>query len=384
MNRQEQQVDWLSLARRFRRRQLIPFVPVVEELLGEVTIRTRPLWRLLPSAVVTMAGGGAAAVIWLYAPSHMGDSIAMGLAAGVAGAAVLAGLHWLTRVNQIRWRRTDRELLISHGPLFSPKHLSLAAGDLHIELSSRKKRVQRITMWTLRLVSTYQPDGVVIAQSLNSSELRAAYDALRGFLGGPEIDASVELLQMPDAQVFTVSKAPIATSSASFRTMALKFPSPELAVLGPTAGSHLFHAAVVGAGLVVLFCLLAAVRTLPGILIAGTIGSALTVLGLAGLAGKLGGKRITIDRQQGLLCVAGRGGINVGAVGVPLADIAALQICSKLVDNDPSYVSFELNIVLREPAGERLNLISHADEQALRADAKRLAVFVDRPLLDHS
>ncbi|HUY91498.1 MAG TPA: hypothetical protein VMV10_22350 [Pirellulales bacterium] len=67
----------------------------------------------------------------------------------------------------------------------------------------------------------------------------------------------------------------------------------------------------------------------------------------------------------------------------PIDCIAAVQICSSSVTG-AEFIAYELNVVFRDQAGERLPIISHGDSAALSADAAQLAQFLRVPLLDHA
>ena len=386
MNSSIRQGDWERLAGRFRRRQLVPFLPAVEGLYEDVTIRTRPVWRVVLAGVVALAGVGAAVAIWAYAGEYIGQELAAVLAPAAAGPGCLIALHWLTRVNQIRWRRGGREIIIRYGSFVSPKQVVLRAPDLEVELGERPSG-RSGPMWRLSLTHKDKPGRVVVAESLNRSDLVAAHEALKSFLGGPDAQLlSAEPLQLPGGKIIDVSKAPMASSSATFRTMALKFPSPDVAVFQPTIICRLFFAffAAGGVAALVIFIGLDSDRSVGSILLAGLVGSAFAIVGFAGLGGKLGARRIVFDRARGVLLGPKRRADTFGAEGLPLDDVAAVQICSKPDSGTGPEVYLELNLVLREPAGERLNLTCHGDRKNLRADAKKLAEFLDRPLLDHT
>jgi hypothetical protein len=69
---------------------------------------------------------------------------------------------------------------------------------------------------------------------------------------------------------------------------------------------------------------------------------------------------------------------------LPLGSVAVVQVVScKRLDNLPDIVN-EINLVLSQPPGERLTLMAHYNEKQIRADAQRLAEFMNVPLLDHS
>ena len=71
---------------------------------------------------------------------------------------------------------------------------------------------------------------------------------------------------------------------------------------------------------------------------------------------------------------------------VPLTRIHALQLISERVSSSnsqgrsSSYKSHELNLVLND--GTRLNVVDHGCVTTIRADARRLAAFLGKPLWD--
>ena len=67
-----------------------------------------------------------------------------------------------------------------------------------------------------------------------------------------------------------------------------------------------------------------------------------------------------------------------------LDQVAAIQICSKYIDGEDAYTAFELNVILADPPGRRINITSHAKDADLRRDAQKFADFLQKPLLDHA
>jgi hypothetical protein len=67
-----------------------------------------------------------------------------------------------------------------------------------------------------------------------------------------------------------------------------------------------------------------------------------------------------------------------------LADVASLQVCCRHVDVEEGedYQTFELNVVLDQPPGERLGLGSHADSREVMQDAYTLATFLGCGILN--
>jgi hypothetical protein len=65
--------------------------------------------------------------------------------------------------------------------------------------------------------------------------------------------------------------------------------------------------------------------------------------------------------------------------------VAAVQLCSRVIDSSEggSYTVIELNLVLCEPPGIRIPLMSHGDRPSILQSANTLAAALHRPLLDH-
>lgn len=68
---------------------------------------------------------------------------------------------------------------------------------------------------------------------------------------------------------------------------------------------------------------------------------------------------------------------------IRISKIHAIQIIPELVRSDnKSYVSYELNLVLRD--GSRMNVVDHGNPLKLRDDSEKLAEFLDVPVWDVS
>lgn len=64
------------------------------------------------------------------------------------------------------------------------------------------------------------------------------------------------------------------------------------------------------------------------------------------------------------------------------ADVLAVQACGPVTDGDATAINlYELNLVLT--GGRRVNLTRRNHRPSLSREARRLAEFLDRPLLDH-
>jgi hypothetical protein len=193
------------------------------------------------------------------------------------------------------------------------------------------------------------------------------------------------------------------------RSVELKAVDADCLVLEPRKWSAALHmplvvAGVLGpvAGLVILLA--------GGGGNAGPVGVAILVIGLlllsalllVGVLAPRGFRRwVRFDRRTGLLTISRRPlgfrrSLQVVA-SRPLTDIAAVQLLhagwkSENVEvGEPGtpgsvvhrgYHSYQLNLVLNDPAEPRLNLCSHADRTWMRDAGQRLAEFLGVPLVD--
>jgi len=94
---------------------------------------------------------------------------------------------------------------------------------------------------------------------------------------------------------------------------------------------------------------------------------------------------VFIDREQNEIRGQKLRGDGRAVERLPLALVAAVQIASCNGSYMPrDTVFYEINLVLTEPPGERLTLMAHSHEAQIRSNARRLAEFLNVPLLDHT
>jgi hypothetical protein len=96
------------------------------------------------------------------------------------------------------------------------------------------------------------------------------------------------------------------------------------------------------------------------------------------------GMPVTFDKIAGCFW---RGRRKRGADGqdtaIPFDRIDCLQVLVKYVSgSDSSYYSYELNLVLNDPPGERFCVMAHGKAELFWDDACELAEFLDKPIWD--
>ncbi|MCI0499407.1 MAG: hypothetical protein L0Y36_06980 [Planctomycetales bacterium] len=199
---------------------------------------------------------------------------------------------------------------------------------------------------------------------------------------------------------FEVPPFLVSRRSSNFKNMELHFPDRDVAVFEPTKAVRLFYVVFFFAG--IIDCAIAAgiarflnssanlhgrgvEKYLPVIVPMAMIigGVVLVFIAVAGLKGKLGTRKIIFDRRQKIVIKEARKVEPLFEGGLRLKDVAALQVCTgKIGGSKGSYTTFELNLVLNKPAGERISLVNHSKGISLLEDARQLAEFLKLPLLD--
>ena len=181
---------------------------------------------------------------------------------------------------------------------------------------------------------------------------------------------------------FDVPRTAAGRSRTSYRSAALTRPEPRILQMRPTTAAWVFSGAfvVVGLGAVAfgVLPLLGLPQAGGGVLRVAIplVAGILFVIVGAVLVTAQARNAMTFDLYRGVLRMS-RPRAGIGPE-IPLRDVAAVQV---LVVRGTD--ALEMNLVLARPEGERLNVMCHAVETPLRADAQQLAEFLGVPVLDH-
>ncbi|RPI59980.1 MAG: hypothetical protein EHM48_07990 [Planctomycetaceae bacterium] len=191
-----------------------------------------------------------------------------------------------------------------------------------------------------------------------------------------------------------LSRTAITRQIITFQNWRLTFPTPHLAVFEKTPKFRTF--------LPVVRCILIIVAILPPLIfwlvVRGSTNQFLW-LALAAIAAEnfivalvlyfavihpvAAFRPPTFDKLAGKFWRDGKRDPIIGD-GSPLANIAAVQIVARKAMGKGLFLMYEVNLVLRQPAGRRTCAICHSDEETIRQDAQNLADFLQSPLLDHT
>lgn len=177
--------------------------------------------------------------------------------------------------------------------------------------------------------------------------------------------------------------------AANSRTHKLNQPSPDVLRVAATPRSRIVQLLVFGPGVVVLLLGLLGVVSLTqptgpdlgAAVLCLTVGGGFTAVSLT----LLRCPTVTLDRSTGVMSGGRVGKAAAPARSMPLRQVAAVQIVSGDVsaDEGPRFTTYEVNLVVSDPPGRRITLMSHAEQMHIRDDAAKIAEFLSVPLLDH-
>jgi hypothetical protein len=228
----------------------------------------------------------------------------------------------------------------------------------------------------LSLSHSERPGLVHLACVEDRSLLDGVLKRLDAFLGAPAEDRTYAAIVAEDGSTFEVDTAPFGRHAVSPRRMRLRFSSSQLAAFQSDWGGPILGFLLVSIGMAVLVALKLGIKLrvlMP--LLAGLVVLALA----AGAVIRASRRTIVADLAASRISLGRRG------KEVSIKDVAAVQVCSFWRDyGDSKWTVCEVNLVLRRPRGERVNLLSDPDMEAARADAQRFANFLGVPLLDHT
>ena len=219
-----------------------------------------------------------------------------------------------------------------------------------------------------------------IEQTVGDARAQAAGDQSR--------EPVVEQLRLDDPVAAQTEWVPVCQGGANFCTHKLVQVSPGRVEFRPTAQGPLIPVLFLLSGLGALafgvYGLVNDVGAGPFIAIPLVVGCAFAALG--GALFWFMTRRAAFDQQAGCFWKGGSTPVRYsvadaeyGKNAVPLAQIHAVQLIPKLIE-DEDYYSYELNLVVKD--GSRVNVVDHGDLARIRQDARQLAQFLNVPIWD--
>ena len=185
-----------------------------------------------------------------------------------------------------------------------------------------------------------------------------------------------------DGLGFEVNKDALNTSKASFRNFKLVLADDNTANFCATVGARIFGLLFIVVGSSISALIIAKETSYQELTFPIGICSLFILIGLLMLIYR---RRIEIIKEiDSILFEKSWAGLFKKSKIVFIADVAAVQLCSKIVNSENPFRAYQLNLVLNNPKGDRINIFCHGNKKAAYDDAQKLANFINRPLVDHT
>jgi len=375
--------DWF--VRKTRRVPLLGCNGASAQSLPEATALTAPRGARAAALAMGLLSGGMFIGIGLWFIRRTGDAGIWGFV-GFGALLVLICLLALCDRTQVRLDRLSGRVVLKRTFLLPTIRVELPAQGLRAEMGMIEKSdiLNRFGKGysVVRLLCDGRAGAVQIVAGETRKNVQAAYDQVCRFLGRSGLDATAATVTLNDGVELPMCRAPMGAAwSADFRTHRLRFPRPGVAVMAPSAGQRLFFFAFAAIGAAALAgCLVPLPAGWPFLVVPLLVGVAFGLFGMLGPAGWFGPPRVVADLAARTLTV-GRRRRSTYALG----DLAGLQVCCReQADSDSTYLTYELDLVLRQPAGRRVNLVCHANRESIFRDGRALAKFLAVPFWDHT
>jgi hypothetical protein len=344
--------------------------------------------------VQTIGGGGGLALFGVIllavgyhesggSPSGVGEWILLGF--GVL--LLLLGLVAFAYRAHVSWDPYGRTLTLCRGWAPFARVLDLPRDRLAVDLSLGHGEDAMSNLreghTVLSLSSGDRPSKVHLASVPDREDLEEPCRLLSEFLGSGVEDGTQVAAALPDGTEADVDAGPLSSEDVGTRGYRLRFPSPDVATFRSRLGISIVLFVLPGLAMALGAWLLLGVRDFTVLL---PFLAMVAIVALSGFAIQLVMRSpVVIDRQNGTISMP-RGFLSGRQEReIAVADVAAVQVCGAY---DPAgegqHTRYEMNLVLREPPGERVGLVRETDRSAVTSDAQSLAEFLGVPLWDHS
>lgn len=226
-----------------------------------------------------------------------------------------------------------------------------------------------------------------------AKRLRAFFKRLTGSEKTSDQPTTVPFT-LPDGRIIDVPTKAIHWMSASFKSHRIVMNLPNRLEVEETIGLKIAY------GIVVVIAAMMLVFLLPmmceglgkyfkvfSIVLWSVSGGFFVILGVVGMLGYTSLSKAVMDRRVGLYWKGRPPRAIRSWVQPPVAleKIAAVQVCSLVVwgSEGDRFTAYEMNLLLTDPLGERIHLMSHGERSGIESDAKQVAEFLNRPILNH-
>jgi len=227
-----------------------------------------------------------------------------------------------------------------------------------------------------------------IVTSTSKLELKVCYKALKTYIEDAEDTERLTEINISDGQTLTVATEPLGEQNALMRYSRLNDEDPYTAQFKAHGSKGVFGrlAIIFGAcGIIGLVYYYLSISLL------GYIFLGFMVIPFIGLCiydimfSLFNDPCVTADKNGNSIRIKSGfmkfGPKKLNHSVITFNQIAGLQLCA---DKEDSFMNiFELNLILREPRGERVNVVINDNEEHIRQDAMKFADFLSKPLFDH-
>jgi hypothetical protein len=309
------------------------------------------------------------------------------------------GLKTIIRQNKISWSRYGNTLNIQLGDIFSNKQLILSNKEiLTVVYVCNEKQAANSNVSKgdyVLAIRRLQNDNseIRVASSENRSNLMPAFESLNNFLVNKSTAETIDKeVTLYNGSVVKTSIEPLrGGDNKNFHELKMCFPSDNTLVLKRPLRSKLswwITAILFTVGAFILFAMGIIDTTAEHLLFLSMAIAAIAFVGPP-LLFSLGRRSIIINLAQQLISFkTGVLGINRNKYVNPfysLDQIGAIQICTDYaMKRHKNFDYYELNLILVEPPGYRINVNTYYVESDIHKDAKAISEFIQKPLIDHT
>ncbi len=312
------------------------------------------------------------------------------------------GLFLLTRVDKICWTPLSSKLEILRGSIFFSRRFYLPLDKIKPELVlSRHKElfkiVHRRSSCALLLKHADHKEIVRVAVAGHKEDLLPALGKLSTFVldynavGNPAgIDKTMARVRLENGKTIRTNIGPLCKNSSSFKRLRPDFSQDKLTVFTRGLFEKLFWTAisVIGLGLLFITLPICMFYSLYAHEIALLVIFSLLLITIGGL-GLIPGfdiQKIVFNKNKKTVA------LHYGVIDLKIwrartmelafDNVAAVQISAAHFDE--WFTVYELNLVLVNSFGKRINITGYSKLDKIRRDGRLLANFLNKPFLDNS
>ena len=309
-------------------------------------------------------------------------------------------------IKKIAWEPLGHDLKVFYGSLFRTKVLTVPREELECRLRFKKGYIKSGKHETstshLGLTKLNEPESkqLVLASS-DRHYLLPSFESISEFLKGQAIDETLVDVRLPKGNTISISQAPVGRCKvAGSDKLYLSSISKEKIIFKRRLKEMIFPT--------IVLLLLITLGSLPillkdvivedsgekgafGLILIG--GTCAVFFGAIGLYFFIrNGRNWSLIADQTKDCIAIKPAANFFGrekALCKLSEVGAIQICSEIAlgvrGEDTTIEDYrELNLVLINPAGGRINIIRSPKFREVPDYARQFAEFLGVPLLDHA